>query len=130
MTRRILAFILSGLLLAAGATDAQTARTGRLMREKLLHAQRVLAALTTSDYTLLQNETRALTKITDSPQWKELMTAEFRPYASGFTRALADLTAAGDRRDYDAAGASYAAMTTACIACHKHVMNSRIAGGR
>ena len=130
MTRRILAFILSGLLLAAGATDAQTARTGRLMREKLLHAQRVLAALTTSDYTLLQNETRALTKITDSPQWKELMTAEFRPYASGFTTALADLTAAGDRRDYDAAGASYAAMTTACIACHKHVMNSRIAGGR
>ena len=127
MTRRILALTLSGLLLAAGAADAQTARTGRLMREKLLHTQRILAALTTSDYTLLQNETRALTRITDSPQWKELMTAELRPYTNGFTKALGDLAAASDRRDYDAAGASYAALTTACIACHKHVMNARIA---
>ena len=127
MTRRILALTLSGLLLAAGAADAQTARTGRLMREKLLHAQRILAALTTSNYTLLQTETRALNTIAESPQWKELMTAELRPYTSGFTKALADLAAASDRRDYDAAGASYAALTTACIACHKHVMNARIA---
>ena len=55
------------------------------------------------------------------------MTAEFRPYTAGFLKALADLSAAADRRDYDAAGASYSALTMACFQCHKYVMSSRIA---
>ena len=98
------------------------------MREKLLHAQRILAGLTTSDYALLQRETQALTAITRNSVWTELMTTDLRPYASGFTKALADLSAASERRDYDAAGASYSALTSACIECHKHVMKSRVAG--
>lgn len=116
-------------LLLSGAADghAQTARTGRLMQEKLAHAQRILAALTTSDYALLQRETQALQRITQSPQWNELMTAELRPYASGFVKALGDLAAAAERRDYDAAGSGYGTLTAACINCHKHVMRSRIA---
>ena len=116
-------------LLFSGAPDvhAQTARTGRLMQEKLTHAQRILAALTTSDYALLQKETQALQRITQSPQWNELMTSELRPHATGFVKALGDLAAAAERRDYDAAGAGYGALTAACISCHKHVMRSRIA---
>ena len=35
-----------------------------------------------------------------------------------------------DRRDYDAAGTAYAALTTSCLGCHKHVMSSRLAGTR
>jgi cytochrome c553 len=127
MTTRTCALIVSVLLLGASVADAQTARTGRLMREKLLHSQRILAALTTSDYVLLQKETLALTQVTQSPTWAELMTTELRPYTGGFTKALADLTAAADRRDLDAATASYSALTTACFSCHKHVMRSRIA---
>ena len=127
MTRRISALALAALLLFAVSADAQTARTGRLMREKLQHAQRILAALTTSDYGLLQRETRALKQITESPTWTELMTAELLPYTGGFSKALADLSAAADRRDYDSAGVSYGQLTSACLACHKHVMNARIA---
>ena len=130
MTTRITALVLAGLLLGAGGAGAQTARTGRLMREKLLHSQRILAALTTSDYALLQRETQALTKVTQSPIWAELMTAELLPYTGAFARALKDLSAAAERRDYDAAGANYSALTTACFGCHKHVMNSRIARTR
>jgi cytochrome c556 len=115
------------VLFGAGFAGAQTARTGPLMREKLQHSQRILAALTTSDYALLQRETLALTRVTKSPLWAEMMTAELRPYTGSFLKALADLTAAADRRDYDAAGASFSAMTAACIQCHKHVMNARIA---
>lgn len=116
------------VLLAASVASAQTARTSRLMREKLLHSQRILAALTTSDYALLQRETRALTDITRNPAWTELITPDLRPYTTGFSRALADLSAASDRRDYDTAGASYGALVAACIDCHKHVMKSRVAG--
>ena len=127
MTTRIGTLVVSLLLAAATAASAQSARTSRLMREKLLHSQRILAGLTTSDYALLQRETLALTKITESPTWAELMTAPFRPYAVNFSKALADLSAASERRDYDVAGASFTALTTACLACHKHVMSSRIA---
>jgi len=127
MTTRICALIVSTVLVGVNVADAQTARTGRLMREKLLHSQRILAALTTSDYALLQKETLALTQVTKNPVWTELMTAELRPYTGGFTKALADLAAAADRRDYEAAGASFNALTTACFQCHKHVMSSRIA---
>ena len=120
-----------GMALAcAGVSSAQTARTARLMREKLAHSQRILTALVTSDYGLLQRETQALAAITRSPEWSELMTADLRPYTSGFTRALADLAAATERRDYDSAGASYGALTAACLDCHKHVMKSRVAGNR
>ena len=121
--------LLPVLLLLAGAADgrAQTARTGRLMQEKLTHAQRILAALTTSDYALLQKETQALQRVTQSPQWNELMTGELRPYSTGFLKALGDLATAAERRDYDAAGTGYGALTAACISCHKHVMRSRIA---
>jgi len=131
-TRRLARVVLLPvLLLLTGAAGgyAQTARTGRLMQEKLTHAQRILAALTTSDYALLQKETQALQRITQSPQWSELMTAELRPYASGFIKALGDLSGAAERRDYDAAGAGYGTLTAACISCHKHVMRSRIARG-
>jgi hypothetical protein len=97
------------------------------MREKLLHSQRILQAVTTSEWTLLQRETQALTAVTKNPTWTELMTSELRPYADGFQRALADLSAAADHRDYDAAGRSYLSVTGACLACHKHVMSARIA---
>ena len=123
----VVASTLSALLACTTAAGAQTARTGTLMREKLLHSQRILAALTTSDYGLLQRETLALTRVTQNPIWTETMTTVFRPHADAFTRALAELSAAAERRDYDSAGASYGAMTAACLNCHKHVMNSRIA---
>ena len=127
MTKRFAAFMAAACLVAVQSADAQTVRTGRLMREKLLHAQRILGALTTSDYTLLQRETNALIKVTENPTWKELITPELRPYTGDFTKALADLAGAADRRDYDGAGASYSRLTSACFACHKHVMNTRIA---
>jgi hypothetical protein len=117
-------------LINVGPAAAQTVRTGRLMREKLVHSQRILAALVTSDYGLLQRETQALTTITQSPIWVESMGPELRPFSNGFTRALAELKAASERRDYDGAGAAYSALTSGCIECHKHVMKSRVADTR
>ena len=127
MTKRLSLIALTVFLAGATCASAQTPRTGKLMREKLLHSQRILAALTTSDWTLLQRETLALTKVTQNPIWDELMTAPFQPYAANFAKALSGLAGAADRRDYDAAGASYSALTTACLGCHKQLMNTRIA---
>jgi hypothetical protein len=129
-TSRAVVLSVALALAFSGVASSQTARTGRLMREKLQHSQRILAALVTSDYGLLQRETQALTAITRSPEWSTLITPDLRPYTSDFTRALADLAAASERRDYDAAGASYGTLTASCIACHKHVAKARVAGDR
>jgi hypothetical protein len=107
--------------------SAQTARTGRLMREKLQHSQRLLQAVTTSDWALLERETQALIAITKNPTWTDLIRPELRPYSDGFQKALADLSTSALHRDYDSAGRSYLALTDACLRCHKYVMNSRIA---
>ena len=127
MTKRFRFVVIALLAFSATGASAQTARTGRVMREKLLHSQRILQGLTTSDWALLQRETQALSAVTKTPTWSELITREFGSYAGGFQRALDELSKASERRDYDAAGASYTALTSACFACHKHVMSSRIA---
>jgi len=127
MTKTFRFVVIAVLALGASGASAQTARTGRVMRDKLQHSQRILQALTTSDWALLRRETQALSAVTKTPTWTDLITPELRPYTGGFERALAELSKAADRRDYDAAGSSYAALTSACFACHKHVMSSRIA---
>lgn len=127
----MLRFLTIGAIVVTQALgSAQTVRTGRLMREKLLHSQRVLAALTTSDYALLQRETKALSTVTSNPEWTELVRGRLQPYTADFLKALDGLSSAAERRDYDAAASSYTTLVSACLACHKHVMNSRIAGLR
>lgn len=127
MTKSLRFATIATLLLAAAGAYGQTARTGRLMREKLQHSQRILEAVTTSDWALLQRETRALEMVTATPTWTELMTPALRPYTGAFQKALSDLARAAERHDYDFAGASYNALISACLDCHKHVMKSRIA---
>ena len=130
MSTHLRSLTIAIVVLGACNASAQTARTGRLMREKLQHSQRILTAVTTSDWGLLQRETQALTTVTKNPTWTELMTPELRPYADEFRKALDELSKAAERHDYDTSGRSYLSLTSACLACHKHVMNSRIAGGR
>jgi len=127
MTIRLGALTIAVLLLAAGAAHAQTARTAPMMREKLVHAQRVLEALTTSDYRMLDSESAALARIAESPRWADLKTRELRGYTDNFLKTIADLAAASKRRDLDAAAASYSTMVGTCYECHQHLKTTRIA---
>ncbi len=116
------------LVLGADGAQAQSPRTGRMMREKLVHSQTILEALTTSNQRLLAQETEALARIAESPQWTaDLRTPELRAYAESFIKTVADLTAAARRHDLDAAAADYSALTTACLQCHKRLKDLRIA---
>ena len=127
MTRRNGVLSIVMLLLAAVAASAQTARTGQLMREKLGHAQRLLQALTTSDYAMLDRESVALSRLADSPRWAELKTPELRIYTDNFLKAVGDLAAAAKRRDLDAAAVHYTTLVAACYQCHRHLKDARIA---
>jgi cytochrome c553 len=128
MNLRIALLSLGLLALSASVAPAQTPRTGRMMREKLAHSERILEALTTSNLDLLVRETDGLSRIAASPQWTaDLRTPELRGYAESFVRTVADLAAAARRRDLDSAAAHYNTMVTACYQCHKHLKDSRIA---
>ena len=127
MTTRIGRLAIGFVLLAAGVASAQTPRTGAVMREKLAHSQKILEALTTSNYALLDRESDALTRIAASPRWAELRTPELRMYTDTFLKAVADLAGAAKRRDLDAAATYYNSMTMACYQCHRHLKDVRIA---
>lgn len=115
------------VVLSAALASAQTARTAPMMRDKLVHAQRVLEALTTSNYGLLGRETTALSLIAQSPRWSELKTKELRVSVEAFQKAINDLDAAAKRRDLDGAASSYGGLVASCYQCHKQLKGLRIA---
>ena len=128
MTVRLVIGVLTAALIAAGASvTGQTLKTSRVMKEKLTHAQRILEALTTSNYPLLDQQAEALSRIVDSPEWDELKTPEFRGYIEAFTKATRDLLAASKRRDLDTAAARYEPLVASCYSCHRYRKGSRLA---
>jgi cytochrome c556 len=113
---------------ASNQTNGGRTPTARLMRQKLAHAHRILDALTTSDYSMLDRESTALSRVAESPLWESLLkTPEFKGYGDAFRKVAGDLAAAGRQRDLDAAATLYGTLTMSCYNCHRHVKGSRIA---
>jgi hypothetical protein len=110
-----------------GDGAGQTVATGRLMREKLTHAQRLLEALTTSDYALLERESEALTRIPSMQGWMVLQSPEYRRYSEAFLRATGDLNTAARARDLDEAMMHFQTLTASCYQCHRYLKSRRLA---
>jgi hypothetical protein len=128
--RRFVRFVFCAALVAAvltPTTTAQTVATGRLMRDKLTHAQKVIEAIMTSNYAMLDKESAALVKVTEDPAWLVLKTPEYRRYSAAFMRAAQGLEAAATDRDFDAAEVANQALMTSCYQCHRYMKNARLA---
>ena len=124
----IRAAILVAILGAAGAqTGAQTAGTGRVMRDKLTHAQRILEAIMTSNYALLDRESAELVKATELSAWSVFKSPEYLRQSAAFERALLDLGDAAARKDLEAASFDYVSLTLTCFQCHRHFKGRRLA---
>src|SRR5262249_30856187 len=61
LLQMVTVFVLSGLVV-----HGQTAATGQVMRVKLTHSQKVLEAILTSNYVLLERESQALVRMTET----------------------------------------------------------------
>lgn len=126
--KRVVALVVVTVVAMASSGSAmQTAATGRLMREKLTHAQRVLEALTTSNLALLERESAALSEATKQLGWMVLKTPEYRRQSDAFLRTTEDLAAAAKQRDLDLAAMHYVSMTMSCYQCHRYIKNMRLA---
>jgi hypothetical protein len=116
-----------GLVLLGSGLDGQTVATGRVMREKLMHSQRILEAILTSNFDLLERESTALSKATEAPGWFVLEGPEYQRQSAAFLRATRDLVEAAKERDLDAAVNHYTTLTMTCYQCHRYMKNARIA---
>jgi hypothetical protein len=118
-----------GIVLSVVSSSAdQTAATGRVMREKLVHAQAILRSLMVSDLKLLETESTALAGLTREEGWRVLTTPEYLRQSSAFEQSVMDLVDAAKQKDLDAAAVSYTSMTMRCYQCHRYLKGVRRAG--
>jgi hypothetical protein len=97
------------------------------MQEKLVHSQRILAAILSSDFALLERETTALRRITELPAWRILQGPEYLRQSEAFLKVLGELDDAAKNRDLDAAAQRFSALTMTCFSCHRYMKDQRIA---
>jgi len=126
-TSRRLILAAAILVVVGTVAPAQTPETGQVMRDKLVHSQRILEAIMTSHFALLDRESAALVRATELPAWSVLKTPEYLRHSAAFVRANQDLRDAAKARDLDAAAMSYVSLTVSCFQCHRHIKGARIA---
>jgi hypothetical protein len=108
----------------------QSTQSAQVMREKLEHSGRLLAALVTSEWAGLGHHARALQDVTTKPGWDVLRFPEFSKYTNAFQRSTGALVTAADARDQRSALAAYNGLVGSCVECHRYVARARITRAR
>jgi hypothetical protein len=123
-----------GTLMALGtAVAAVTANAGQgpeikhVMREKLVHSQKILEAVVTSDWIGLETHTRELEALTNDPRWAVLRFQEYARHSAAFVRAVQNLHRAAAQRELEETPKAYIAVTLRCVECHRYLARARIA---
>jgi hypothetical protein len=109
---------------------AQTARMKQVMRTKLDHSQRILEAVVTSNWQLLDRESREMALVVRDPAWSSLAMPEYVRHSEAFLRATDDLIEAAKLRDLERASLGFISLTTSCVSCHRYLARARIATTR
>jgi hypothetical protein len=98
------------------------------MKAKLARSQAILGAVVTSDWKVLDRESRALALVVRDPAWSAtLIEPEYLRQSDEFSRALQDLIEASAKRDLEAAASAQIALTASCVRCHVHMTRRRVA---
>ena len=114
--------------LSLGASADQAPQLSRVMRAKLGHSQAILGAVVTSNWTVLDRESRELALVVRDPAWgSALVVPEHLRQSDAFQRALQDLIEASAKRNLEAAGNAHIALIASCIRCHLDMTRRRVA---
>lgn len=97
------------------------------MREKLVHSQRLLEALVTSNWAELSSHGGALEKLTNDSRWMVFSAPEFIRQSEAFRQAIRELRMAASDRNLDTAPQAYGHVTQRCVDCHRYLARSRMA---
>lgn len=121
-----LSVVLVLVALAGGSGTAQTLGLNQVMRSKLQHSQQILEAVVTSNWPLLEKESKALVQVTRDPAWSVLQGPEYVRHSGAFVRATDDLIEAARLRDLEGASLGFVALSTSCVSCHRYLARARI----
>jgi hypothetical protein len=117
-----------GVLSTGMSANRQAPQLNRIMQAKLRHSQAILGAVVTSNWSVLDRESRALALVVRDPAWIALLTEpEYLRQSDAFSRALQDLIEASAKRNLESAADAQIALTASCVRCHVHVTRRRIA---
>ena len=95
------------------------------MREKLDHAQALLASVVLGDHAGAARLANELALLSEASTWSPLRTAEHLHYASDFRESARSLIDAANAGNTDGVSLAYMEMTLNCVQCHKHVRGAR-----
>jgi hypothetical protein len=116
-----------GLTIGASADQAPS-RLSRVMKAKLAHSQAILGAVVTSNWAVLDKESRALAQVVRDPAWGFALTEpEYLRQSDAFSRALQDLIETSAKRNLESAADAQIALTASCVRCHLHMTRRRVA---
>ena len=119
--------LLSTVFFGLAASPNQGPALNRVMREKLVHAQKILEAVVTSDWVSLETQSRELERLTKDPRWTVLKYPEYARHSAAFVLAIQDLHRAAAQRDLEKTPQAYVAVTLKCVECHRYLARARIA---
>jgi len=119
--------VLCAAIAALGAGGRQGVELNGVMRSKLVHAQKMLAAVVTNNWFALETQTRELEQLTQDPRWTILRYPEYAKHSAAFVRALQDLHTAAAQRDLEKTPQAYVAVTLQCVDCHRYLARERLA---
>lgn len=118
------------LILCALANVSAGPRQGpeldRVMHRKLAHAQKILEAVVTSDWILLEDQSRELERETYDPAWAVLKAPEYVSHSLAFRKAIMTLHEAAAQRNLEETPKAYVAVTMECVQCHRYMARRRI----
>jgi cytochrome c556 len=110
-----------GLIAAPFGQPKLRVTTKEFMREKLEHSQKVLGALATEDYFILEKISERLSAMTQEATWQAFQNPDYTQFSANFRTHANALTKAARERNIDAATLAYVRMTMSCVDCHKSV---------
>jgi hypothetical protein len=116
--------------ITSGTASSQTVRLNQVMRRKLEHSQKILEAVVTSNWQLLDAQTKEMARVTRDPAWSVLQFPEYARQSAAFLRATDDLAEAARLPDLEGASLGFVALSTSCVACHSYMARSRIVSVR
>jgi hypothetical protein len=124
------ALVMAGVVVMTSVTanGRQGPELNVVMRQKLVHAQKILEAVVTSDWTTLETHSRELERLTNDPRWMVLKYPEYARHSSAFRQSVQALHTAAAQRDLEKSPKAYIDVTLQCVECHRYLARARIAG--
>jgi hypothetical protein len=115
------------VVMSVTASGSQGPELNAVMREKLVHAQKILEAVVTSDWIGLETHSRELERLTSDQRWMVLKYPEYSRHSASFVASVRALHSAAAQRELEQTPKAYVNMTLQCVECHRYLARMRIA---